>query len=171
MVARTPVDGREEESVRRFVEHFDRLDDPFDETADAVHVTGSGIVVGDRGIVLLKHKRMGIWLQPGGHLDPDEAPWDAAVRETYEETGLDVRLAGGVDDHGDPALLHVDVHDGPRGHLHLDLRYLLDGGDADPDPPEGESQDVAWFGWDEAAAVVEAGLAGLLNHVRSNLQS
>ena len=51
---------------------------------------------------------------------------------------------------GTPELAHVDVHDGGRGHTHLDLRYLFDAGDADPAPPADESQDVGWFGWDEA---------------------
>ena len=71
-----------------------RLAAPFDQDADPVHVTGSAIVVGPRGVVLLKHKRLGLWLQPGGHIDAGETPWDAALREAREETGLDVRFAG-----------------------------------------------------------------------------
>jgi 8-oxo-dGTP pyrophosphatase MutT (NUDIX family) len=125
---------------------------------DPVHVTGSAIVVGERGTVLLEHRRLGMWLQPGGHIDPGEDPWDAARREAAEETGLDV-----VFHDGRVELVHVDVHAGGRGHTHLDLRYLLDGGSADPDPPAGESQAVAWFAW--PTAVERAGdprLAGLL---------
>ena len=78
---------------------FDRLDDPLDQALDAVHVTGSAIVVGPRGVVLLRHKRLGLWLQPGGHIDPGETPWDAALREAQEETGLEVSF-GDVDDAG-----------------------------------------------------------------------
>ena len=133
--ARSPVDVREATSVERFLELFDMLSDPFSEAADPVHVTASGIVVGSRGVILLKHRRLGIWLQPGGHIDPGEAPWDAALRETREETGLDVRFHDGVDDDGVPRVVHVDVHPGPRGHTHLDLRYLIEGTDDDPDPP------------------------------------
>jgi hypothetical protein len=51
---------------------------------------------------------------------------------------------------GKPELVHVDVHAGGRGHTHLDLRYLIDGGTADPAPPEGESQEIAWFTWPDA---------------------
>ena len=61
-----------------------------------------------------------------------------------------------------PDLAHVDVHPGGRGHTHLDLRYLFDGGDADPSPPPHESQQVRWFGWDEALAVADAGLVGIV---------
>ena len=79
-----------------------RLDDPLSQEAGPVHVTGSGFVVGPRGVVLLKHKRLGFWLQPGGHIDPGETPWDAAKRECCEETGLDVEFIGPVRRVGGP---------------------------------------------------------------------
>jgi 8-oxo-dGTP pyrophosphatase MutT (NUDIX family) len=159
---RTPVDGREAASVERFLELYDALVDPFDQEVDPVHVTGSGIVVGERGVVLLEHKRLGIWLQPGGHIDPGETPWEAALRESREETGLDVAFVGPFHADGVPVLLHVDVHAGGRGHTHLDLRYLIDGGTADPAPPDGESQHIAWFTWPAALDRADPGLAGIL---------
>jgi 8-oxo-dGTP pyrophosphatase MutT (NUDIX family) len=162
---RRGVDERERSSIERFLEAFDQLADPLSETADPVHVTGSGLVVGRRGVILLKHKRLGIWLQPGGHIDPGETPWDAALRESGEETGLDVSFAGRPDD-GIPELIHVDVHSGGRGHTHLDLRYLIDGGDADPAPPVGESQDIDWFEWDAAIERADPGLEGILLSLR-----
>jgi 8-oxo-dGTP pyrophosphatase MutT (NUDIX family) len=161
VLARAPVDTREAAAIRTFVELFDGLDDPFRHDVDPVHVTGSGIVVGPRGVVLLKHRRLGLWLQPGGHIDPGETPWEAAARECREETGLDVSFAE-IGRDGIPALAHVDVHAGGRGHTHLDLRYLFDGGVADPDPAEDESQEIGWFGWDEAIDIADAGLRGAL---------
>lgn len=157
--ARRPVDARERGALAEFVESFDRLAEPFDEHADRVHVTGSAIVVGDRGVVLHLHKRMNLWLQPGGHLDPGETPWDAARREANEETGLPVSFATGE---AEPPLLHVDVHAGPRTHRHLDLRYLMHAPAVDPAPPEDESQQVRWFPWHRAVAVAEPGLEGVL---------
>ncbi len=151
---RESIDVAERDSIAWFLVEFDRLDDPFDQALDPVHVTGSAIVVGPRGVVLLRHKRLGFWLQPGGHIDPGETPWEAALREAHEETGLDVSFAD-VGPAGVPRLVHVDVHDGGRGHTHLDLRYVLVGGDADPDPPEGESQEIGWFDW--PAAIERAG--------------
>lgn len=166
MLARTPVDRREAHSIERFVAEFDRLDDPLSQDADPTHVTASGVVIGPRGVVLLEHKRLGFWLQPGGHVDPGEAPWAAALRESEEETGLACAFDGPVDADGAPPLVHVDVHAGGRGHTHLDLRYLVDGGDADPDPPEDESQQIGWFDWDTAIAMADEGLAGCLRSVR-----
>lgn len=155
--SRRPVDERESSSVVAFLEALDHLDRPFSEEADPTHVTGSAIVVGPRGVVLHRHKRLGLWLQPGGHLEPGETPWEAARREAAEETGLEVQHAAGPDH---PQLVHVDVHPGGRGHTHLDLRYLFVADDVEPAPPEGESQDVGWFAWDDAIELADDGLAG-----------
>ena len=157
VAALTPVDEREAESQQRFLVELDRLERPFDEHADATHVTSSAIVTGPRGVLLHLHRRLGMWLQPGGHIDEGETPEDAAVREVLEETGIACT---------DPVLVHVDVHPGPKGHTHLDLRYLFSGVDADPCPPAEESQDVLWFGWDDAIAIADPGLRGALSHMR-----
>ena len=163
VVAREPVDARERSSLSAFIEHFDRLQDPCNEHADVVHVTASAIVVGKRGVVLHLHKRLQLWLQPGGHIDAGELPWEAAVREASEETGLAVELSNGE-------LAHVDVHPGPRGHTHLDLRYIVLGADAAPKPPPDESQQVRWFSWDEAIAIADAGLVGALAAARPTFE-
>lgn len=158
--ARVPLDAREATSRRTFLEELARLATPLDRWADPTHVTASAIVIGPRGVVLLKHRRLGLWLQPGGHVEPGEDPADAARRECGEETGLAAVHPAGV-----PTLVHLDVHRAAT-HLHLDLRYLLVAGDADPSPGPGESRDVAWFGWEEADALADAGLAGALRAVR-----
>lgn len=150
---------RELDSRARFLAELDRLADPFDRHADPVHVTGSAIVVGPRGTVLHWHKRIGGWLQPGGHVDPGETPWQAALREAREETGLRLRHPD-----GGPQLVHLDVH--PAGqHVHLDVRYLLVGEDAEPAPPPGESQQVRWFTLAEAIAIADPALVDGLRRV------
>ena len=158
---RRPVDEREELSIALFVATLDDLlargVDVYAELADGRHVTASAIVVGPRGVVLHRHKRLGIWLQPGGHVDPGETAAEAALREAEEETGLPVRHP----DDG-PRLVHVDVHPGPRCEAHLDVRYLVIADDVEPAPGEDESQDVRWFPWDEAIALAEPGLIGAL---------
>lgn len=154
-----PRDAAERRSCGELLAALDTLAAPFDEQAAATHVTGSAIVTDLAGnVVLHRHKRMGIWLQPGGHVDGREAPYDAAQRETHEETGL---VASHLD-HG-PTLLHLDVHPAPRGHRHLDVRYLLVADRAQAlAPAQGESPDVAWFGLAEAIALADASLASAL---------
>jgi 8-oxo-dGTP pyrophosphatase MutT (NUDIX family) len=163
LAGRVPVDGREERSRERTLVALGRLPHPFDQGADLTHVTGSAIVVGPRGVLLHRHKRLGLWFQPGGHLEPGEAPWDAALREAGEETGLKLSWPRPSRTGAVPPVAHVDVHEGGRGHTHLDLRYeMCVVGEDDPRPPAGESQDVRWFTWPEAIDVADAGLAGYL---------
>lgn len=161
MCGHAAADPRERAAQARFLECLDTLPRPFDEEADLVHVTGSAVVVGERGTVLHLHKRLRRWMQPGGHVDPGEAAWEAAHRESEEETGLRLRHPD-----GGPRLIHLDVHEAAKGHTHLDLRYLLLAPDDDPAPPPGESPEARWYGWDEALAVADDALVGALEVAR-----
>jgi 8-oxo-dGTP pyrophosphatase MutT (NUDIX family) len=162
---RRPVDDREWASRAACLRQLAHLPAPFDREADPVHVTGSGIITGPGGVLLLEHRRLHIWVQPGGHLEAGEAPWEAARRESEEETGLRLMWTDGAGA-GIPPLVHVDVHPSAGGHTHLDLRYALAvEGDAQPRPPVGESQNVHWYPWAEAIAIADPGLAGLLRHL------
>jgi 8-oxo-dGTP pyrophosphatase MutT (NUDIX family) len=156
-----PVDDRERASLAAFLDAFDRLDRPFDRSADPTHVTASGIVVGERGVVLHMHRRLGRWLQPGGHLEAGEPPEEAAVRECREETGLEV-----IHPPAGPLLLHLDVHRAARNHVHLDFCYLVLAPDLDPCPPPEESQAVAWFSWEAAEGLADGGLSAALRSAR-----
>ncbi|MHC4225303.1 MAG: NUDIX hydrolase [Planctomycetota bacterium] len=129
--------------VRQFV----RLhEDCFLRSCVEGHVTGSAWVVSpDRSRVLLvHHRRLDRWLQPGGHADGDPLVHRVALREACEETGLgDLELAGETP-------IDIDVHPVPgcgseRAHLHHDIRYLVvANGSAAPQASE-ESNAVRWF--------------------------
>lgn len=162
--AHVPASAKEARSLARMRRFISWLARPFDEHADPMHFTASAIVIDGAGRTLLhRHRRLGLWLQPGGHIDAGECPHDAARRETLEETGLDARHLS-----AEPLLLHVDVHPGGRGHVHLDLRYLLQVGEgSEPSPPPGESQDVAWFSYAAAAERSDLSVAEALARLTS----
>ncbi len=161
-----PSSPREAAATQRFLDELGRLASPCDEHADPTHVTASGVVVGRRGTVLHRHKRLGIWMQPGGHIDAGETPAIAARREATEELGLAVEHPA-----TGPRLIHVDVHLAALGHTHLDLRYLLHGANDDPHPAPGESPDARWCDWDEAMAMADAGLVEALPIARAAYES
>ena len=56
-----------------------------------VCLTAAGILIHEQKVLLVKHKKLGIWLNPGGHVDENELPHQAAEREFWEETGIKVR--------------------------------------------------------------------------------
>jgi 8-oxo-dGTP pyrophosphatase MutT (NUDIX family) len=151
-----PSDDRESRSIVATLERLDWPGDPFAEEENPHHLTASAFVVSSRGVVLHRHRLLGIWIQPGGHVDATESPEAAALRETLEETGLVAR-------HLDPIeLFQVDLHPGPKGHTHYDLRYVVLAPPDDPSPPEHESPEVEWFDFDVAQERCEPALAPVL---------
>jgi 8-oxo-dGTP diphosphatase len=99
------------------------------------HFTASAIVFDDQQRVLLvHHNKVSQWLYPGGHIDPDEDPAQAAIREVLEETGVSAKVISDplpayppVTVHPPPyAILEMQVSDSKVGtHRHIDLLYVL----------------------------------------------
>lgn len=56
------------------------------------HATSTAYVVAGNRTLLLWHAKLGMWLAPGGHLEPNEDPVQAACREAREESGLEVEV-------------------------------------------------------------------------------
>ncbi|WP_251371713.1 NUDIX hydrolase [Polynucleobacter sp. UB-Raua-W9] len=91
------------------------------------HITASGLVIKDNKVLLIFHPHIKSWFQPGGHIDEGESPFEAAIREVYEETGFRCLLDwSGLDP------LDIDIHEipanpqkGEDAHLHIDLLYPL----------------------------------------------
>jgi 8-oxo-dGTP pyrophosphatase MutT (NUDIX family) len=148
-------EARDRDHILAFVARHER---PFDRAIGEGHLTGSAITVSADGsrVLLLHHRKLERWLQPGGHGDPGEATGEeVALREALEETGIE-----GLELHATaPRPLDVDVHDIPaRGdepaHQHLDLRYLVRAPrDARVSPALAELHEIRWVGWDETDAL------------------
>lgn len=159
-----PADEAESTDLQRILDFLARHPDPFDRRIAEGHLTGSAFVVSESGarVLLLHHRKLERWLQPGGHADPGEDSGEqVALREAREETGIGALVLHPRA----PRPLDVDVHAIPaRGghpaHLHLDLRYLVLAPErAQLTRAETEAAALRWFRWDELASLgLDAGL-------------
>ncbi|MEM6790348.1 MAG: NUDIX hydrolase [Myxococcota bacterium] len=120
------------------------------------HFTASAFVldVSTRRVLLIHHRKLGLWLQPGGHVDADDVDLEAcARRELAEETHL---LRATPVDAG--TILDVDIHripargDEPR-HLHFDVRFAFVSTAAGDVRADSDAAAVRWFDEVELAAV------------------
>lgn len=109
------------------------------------HLTGSAWIVDAerRRTVLAHHRKLGRWLQPGGHADGDGDLTAVARREAEEETGLKRLRAVAAE------IFDLDRHWIPErgdvpGHWHYDVRVLLEADPAEPLVVSDESHEVAW---------------------------
>lgn len=167
-----PCEGRHLVRILAFVAAHAQ---PFDRHIAEGHLTGSALVVSASGaqVLLLHHRKLGFWLQPGGHGASGETTGEAvAMREALEETGI----AGLALHPTAPRPLDVDVHAIPaRGdepaHEHLDLRYLVIApGDAAARHNPDESHALGWFTWAELETMdLDVGLRRALGKVKGLL--
>lgn len=115
------------------------------------HFTVAVFVVSDGRVLLHHHRKLGMWLPPGGHIERDELPDDAATREVLEETGVEVELVGERrEDVEDPVQLcrpaGVQLENISPGHQHIDLIYFARPTDSTRIGDEFSQDRVGWYG-------------------------
>lgn len=106
----------------------------------------------NKKILLIMHKKNHKWTQPGGHIDDDETPEEAALREVYEETGLRVSLLGErfprEDDFIRPLGIQRNRHS--DGNTHVDIIYAaVPNNEVNPVINAEEESAVRWFSREE----------------------
>ena len=128
------------------------------------HFTATAVILDDGRVLLIDHPKLGWWLPPGGHVEPNEDPVQAVRREVREEVGLEVDLV--TDDRfSHPAvgivappftILVEDIPDPRNGdHQHIDMVYVATpraGGGA-PNGEHGEYPAARWVPLDEVATL------------------
>ena len=134
---------------RQILDFLEDHPDALHRSCGAGHLTGSALVADPYGeqVVVLHHRKLDRWLQPGGHCDGDANLAAVALREATEETGRD-------DLRVHPVAVDTDVHrvapPGEEPHLHLDVRFLVVAtAGIGPLPGNHESHAVRWARPDE----------------------
>ncbi|HEX9782760.1 MAG TPA: NUDIX hydrolase [Opitutaceae bacterium] len=148
--AYVPVDHDDAVSRGRFAAFVSTQPDCFERELEIGHVTASAWIVDSTGtrVLLTHHRKLDIWVQPGGHADGDADTMEVARREAIEETGL-----AGLTRCGD-GIFDLDIHPIPaRGpvpaHEHYDVRFAFRTTDSEEFVVSDESHDLAWVPLDQ----------------------
>ncbi len=167
-------DDEESMIVARFLDFIAQTPDCFLRATLPGHFTGSALVVNKSmsAVLLTHHKKLGLWLQLGGHADGHHLLHEVAMAEAYEESGLtnlsflnyeQVGIHGHPSDASPngPLPFDIDGHSIPASHkdpshLHFDVRYVVIAESESMPIVSDESHDVRWFSLAEARALTNS---------------
>lgn len=135
--------GSQADLKRRIMQHLEIHPDALERDCMPGHLTGSVVLMDhrfERSFVLL-HRKLGLWLQPGGHLDGDGNLVASALREATEESGIE-----GLEIW--TSVLDLDIHGvdppGERPHDHLDVRFVARAPERAAVNPSDEAITTRW---------------------------
>lgn len=125
---------------------------------DRIDFTVTGFIVFNKKILLILHKKLNLWLPPGGHIELDEDPEEALIREIKEECGLDVTIWGDKPERMSertkflyvPAFM--DIHKIDDGHRHIGMQYFCCSTTDRVIMNDVELNDIQWFTLEEIEA-------------------
>ncbi|WP_030264209.1 NUDIX hydrolase [Streptomyces violens] len=162
-----PAPAPDQEQLRlAYLDHLAAHPDGMWKPCGDGHLTASALVIDpSRGRVLLTlHKKLRMWLQMGGHCEPEDATLaDAALREAREESGIArglTLLPGGP--------VRLDRHHTPCA-WHLDVQYAALAPEGATEAISDESLDLRWFPYDEVPDVADESVVRLVERTRALL--
>ncbi|MFG2023992.1 NUDIX hydrolase [Streptomyces sp. NPDC048825] len=150
-----------------YLDHLQAHPDGMWKACEAGHITASALVIdpGHGRVLLTLHKKLRMWLQMGGHCEPQDATLEAAaLREATEESGITglTLLPGGP--------VRLDRHPiPPPCHCHFDVQYAVLAPAGAVQEISDESLDLRWFAYDEVADVADDSVVRLLDATRARL--
>ncbi|MFB6265960.1 MAG: NUDIX hydrolase [Candidatus Nanohaloarchaea archaeon] len=129
--------------------------DDLPEDVDRDFVAGT-LIVDDGELLLMNHSKLGMWLQPGGHVEKGETPEETARRETKEETGIEIEFHPSTvppespdDTYNLPEPFRINYHRIREGHWHYSFLYLATVRKEGEATHAGEHDGLKWFGPEE----------------------
>ncbi|MDJ0370651.1 NUDIX hydrolase [Streptomyces sp. H10-C2] len=150
---------------REYLDHLAARPDGMWKASQEGHITASALVVDPAtGRVLLTlHKKLKMWLQMGGHCEPEDTTLAAAaLREATEESGIEgLELLR-------PEPVNLDRHATPCA-WHLDVQYAAIAPAGAVEAISEESLDLRWFGFAEVGAVADGSVETLMARTRALL--
>ena len=165
----SPPNAAQAELRDAFLDHLDTYADGVWRTCAPAHLTASAVILDpiQRAILLVLHRKVGRWLQPGGHCEVDDASLGAAaLREATEESNVEGLMLV-------PGILHVDRHPAPCNpgvvEEHFDVRYLVLAPAGSVAVASEESIDARWFGEDELPEGIDPTIVAMLMAGRERL--
>ena len=142
----TSIFTEEEIYKQQILDFLAKADAPYERINDVGHITASGLLLNSNcsKFLLMHHKKLNLWLQPGGHCDGDSDVLQVAIRESQEESGIAEIV---------PIMLNIfdiDVHIFPanlkeKEHYHYDIRFLLKTINNDSFVQNEESHELRWI--------------------------
>ncbi|HEX7224861.1 MAG TPA: NUDIX domain-containing protein [Candidatus Limnocylindria bacterium] len=162
LAAWQPSDPRQDELRVEFLDLLRHRSDALDRSCAPAHLTASALVLeaGTERVLLVLHRKIGRWIQPGGHAEVTDATLaGAALREATEESGITGLTM-------EPWILHLDRHPAPCRpgvvEEHFDVRYAVVAPAAAEPIVSGESLDVRWFDRDALPDGIEPTILAMI---------
>lgn len=152
---------------RVYLGHLAEHDDGMWKACGAGHVTASALVIDPsrEKVLLTLHRKLRMWLQMGGHCEPQDATLEAAaLREAAEESGVTglALLPGGP--------VRLDRHPIPAPcNWHLDVQYAALAPAGAAERISEESLELRWFAYEDVPGVADASVVRLLEATRARL--
>lgn len=157
---------------RRMLHLLDHYSDCFERSCLSGHFTGSAWILNHdhSKALLVHHKKLNRWLQPGGHADGEVNLFNVAYREAREETGI-----SGFQMHG--SIFDLDIHLIPKrkdvpAHYHFDLRAMLTADEQENIVINEESNDVKWISINKISSLLSdnSSITRMVNKTRMMIE-
>ncbi len=147
-----PFDDNEQQMLAKMIDFVRVNSDCFERSLNIGHITGSAWIMdkAHENVLLMHHRKLNRWFQPGGHTDGQSDVLAVALKEAQEETGLaEIEILSS-------SIFDIDIHlipENPKeaAHYHYDIRFLFVANVNSPLQINAESKNLSWVKLNEVS--------------------